>query len=162
MCRFCWSLKLLRTKHCRTCGICVYRFDHHCAWASNCIGGGNHRLFFCYILSQLSLMLFFLLEVLFGFSRGPASPKLVIPVVLFFLSTLATLFVGILVKMHVGFILSDGTTYEVHRGFRIPAMKEPQDGNPYGKGSAWRNITAFLFRVKSRVEVLPTTWRAPF
>ncbi|XP_071806944.1 palmitoyltransferase ZDHHC23-B-like [Asterias amurensis] len=44
-CDVCKLLKPERAGHCRICGHCVNRLDHHCVWIDSCIGVGNHRSF---------------------------------------------------------------------------------------------------------------------
>merc|ERR1739848_251135 len=37
-CVVCCRLRSSRSKHCRECGRCVERFDHHCPWVGTCVG----------------------------------------------------------------------------------------------------------------------------
>uniref|UniRef100_A0A7S4QL39 Palmitoyltransferase n=1 Tax=Alexandrium monilatum TaxID=311494 RepID=A0A7S4QL39_9DINO len=48
-CRHCRMWQPPRAKHCRDCGCCVLRNDHHCPFVNNCIGQRNYA-FFCAML----------------------------------------------------------------------------------------------------------------
>ncbi|VEU20555.1 DEKNAAC101517 [Brettanomyces naardenensis] len=40
-CLKCKADKPERCHHCKTCGRCVLKMDHHCPWTMNCVGYGN-------------------------------------------------------------------------------------------------------------------------
>ncbi|OWF42903.1 probable palmitoyltransferase ZDHHC16 [Mizuhopecten yessoensis] len=48
VCRKCFSKKPARTHHCKTCGKCVLKMDHHCPWLNTCVGFYNQRYFFLF------------------------------------------------------------------------------------------------------------------
>ncbi|KAJ8931441.1 hypothetical protein NQ314_015623 [Rhamnusium bicolor] len=45
VCGVCHGYKAPRAHHCRKCGRCVLKMDHHCPWINNCVGWGNHAHF---------------------------------------------------------------------------------------------------------------------
>ncbi|KAJ2753303.1 palmitoyltransferase akr1, partial [Coemansia nantahalensis] len=48
-CFSCLNKRPLRSKHCRVSNRCVALFDHHCPWAYNVVGLGNHREFVAFL-----------------------------------------------------------------------------------------------------------------
>lgn len=60
-CPVCKVVRPPRAGHCRICGVCVLRLDHHCVWINSCVGQANHRSF-------LLTLVFFLLTSLYGTS----------------------------------------------------------------------------------------------
>ncbi|KAJ8010742.1 hypothetical protein DPEC_G00078320 [Dallia pectoralis] len=60
-CSVCMVDRPPRAGHCRICGICVLRLDHHCVWINNCVGQANHCSF-------LLTLILFLLTSLHGIS----------------------------------------------------------------------------------------------
>ncbi|CAG9765258.1 unnamed protein product [Ceutorhynchus assimilis] len=49
-CGVCHGFKAPRSHHCRKCGRCVQKMDHHCPWINNCVGWGNHAHFTYFLL----------------------------------------------------------------------------------------------------------------
>jgi len=55
MCPHCFQLKPPRSSHCRTCGACIRRRDHHCPWINNCVGHNNEHVFYVFVLSAAAV-----------------------------------------------------------------------------------------------------------
>lgn len=50
-CKTCKQFKPPRTYHCKKCGRCNLRMDHHCPWLSGCVGYRNHAAFIKFMTS---------------------------------------------------------------------------------------------------------------
>ncbi|XP_077592324.1 palmitoyltransferase ZDHHC23-B [Stigmatopora nigra] len=53
-CSVCRVVRPPRAGHCRICGICVLRHDHHCVWIDSCVGLANHQSFLLTLIFFLS------------------------------------------------------------------------------------------------------------
>ncbi|XP_048350460.1 palmitoyltransferase ZDHHC23 [Sphaerodactylus townsendi] len=74
-CSKCRLVRPARAGHCRICGRCVKRLDHHCVWINSCVGEQNHLAF-------ILVLFLFLLTSVYGISltldticRGKATIK---------------------------------------------------------------------------------------
>ena len=57
-CRTCKVPRPARSKHCRLCGHCVRRFDHHCAWLNCDVGEENLRWFHLFLVTHWTLCVY--------------------------------------------------------------------------------------------------------
>ncbi|KAL0478136.1 palmitoyltransferase [Acrasis kona] len=58
LCLSCKQRKPDRTHHCRQCGVCILKMDHHCHWFNNCIGYYNYKYFNLFIVWTVAATLF--------------------------------------------------------------------------------------------------------
>eukprot|EP01056_Protomagalhaensia_sp_Gyna25_P003035 Protomagalhaensia_sp_Gyna_25__3034@NODE_279_length_4065_cov_305_284401_g214_i0_p1_GENE_NODE_279_length_4065_cov_305_284401_g214_i0NODE_279_length_4065_cov_305_284401_g214_i0_p1_ORF_typecomplete_len357_score16_06DHHC/PF01529_20/3_7e02DHHC/PF01529_20/6_9e29Tmemb_9/PF05434_11/44Tmemb_9/PF05434_11/9_5_NODE_279_length_4065_cov_305_284401_g214_i015402610 len=67
-CRTCKIPRPGRSKHCRFCGACCCKYDHHCIWVNNCVGLLNWRLFLGFLMANWSLCLYgsYLIPLMIG------------------------------------------------------------------------------------------------
>jgi palmitoyltransferase ZDHHC13/17 len=75
VCPDCKIYRPARSRHCQCCDKCVEKFDHHCPWVNNCIGGRNLGWFFGFIntvLAALGLKLWACAETLRSTQEQPA------------------------------------------------------------------------------------------
>jgi len=63
-CPTCMIRKPIRSKHCRECGYCVARMDHHCVWLDGCVGLQNHGRFVLFLVFHILSVLLYLVCVL--------------------------------------------------------------------------------------------------
>lgn len=134
VCVVCRARKRMRSHHCKECGRCVDRLDHHCPWIDNCVGLENQRSFYCFILMLLSTILYFyyvivlyaceavlpamargsigdLFTAMYNGAIGPElRPLIVLASAAFNLIWIS--FVGALVARHTAYMLVNITTYE--------------------------------------------------
>ena len=66
--RICNICKIVRrnsdnTHHCDECNICIKGVDHHCSWISKCISVKNKKLYYLFLLSTFSLLIYFILAL---------------------------------------------------------------------------------------------------
>ncbi|CAH0605463.1 unnamed protein product [Chrysodeixis includens] len=52
-CVVCNGYKAPRSHHCRKCGYCVKKMDHHCPWINCCVGHNNHGYFNMFLMSAV-------------------------------------------------------------------------------------------------------------
>ena len=49
ICPFCRIQRPARAYHCPACSRCIHKYDHHCPWIRNCVGGRTLGLFYLFL-----------------------------------------------------------------------------------------------------------------
>jgi len=145
VCVVCRARREMRSHHCKECGRCVQRLDHHCPWIDNCVGLGNQRSFYCFIVILFGTIVYFYyvvqvycVEEVFPLWSKGFSLSLAIPWGQLFMAVVAAFdliwlaFVGALVARHTGYMAVNITTYEV-----LVRPSHVQRRFPKNRGQFW-------------------------
>lgn len=147
-CEVCKFHVPIRACHCRSCGRCVKRRDHHCPWTACCVGRDNHIYFMLWLMVEFALMVGVNGDIILSLIK----PK---PVIQWFLDNAGLLLIFILTMFdlgliswlitgHVNMITKNFTVWERSRRKRISYLKNLPDGmQPFDRGII-ENVVEFL------------------
>jgi palmitoyltransferase len=120
-----------RTRHCHECRRCVAAYDHHCNWIGQCVGEGNHGLFFLFLLFEFLLSttvaycFFFLasptasiLRIMFCTSKTSSAVS--------FLLAFTVVFITSLLCSHLYFLYTGQRTWELIKWRTLPYVDHPR------------------------------------
>jgi len=156
--------KPLRSKHCRDCGYCIARMDHHCVWLDSCVGLQNHGRFLVFLVLHIVSVTLFLACVLPVLRQAiaaalpahlddasqvlrvavlrPISPLLIQSI--FALGTTCSLLA--LLQEQIRNVLRNTTSNERLNGRRYAWITDPTTGrfhNRFDRGT-WTNFLEFV------------------
>ncbi|KAJ6554392.1 DHHC palmitoyltransferase-domain-containing protein, partial [Mycena capillaripes] len=158
-CSRCSIVKPYRAHHCRVCGTCILKFDHHCPWIGQCVGARNHKFFLNFSLATLVFTLYTFSSLLafnvngggLGGEDGDVDPQ---EVVVIALAALFALFTSTLGVAHTRLILLSQTTVE---SLSVQRMKERE-----GEGLRDAGIGCWELGAKRRaLAAYDAEWGAP-
>ncbi|KAJ7704046.1 DHHC palmitoyltransferase-domain-containing protein [Mycena rosella] len=96
--------------HCRVCGTCVLKFDHHYPWIEQCVGARNHKFFLNFVLATALFTLYTFASLLaFNVRGGRVGPQEGVVIGIAALFALFTLSLG---AAHTRMVLLSQTTVE--------------------------------------------------
>eukprot|EP00736_Rhodelphis_marinus_P008506 Rmarinus@m.4134 len=139
-CKKCQKRRPPRSHHCQVCGTCVLKMDHHCPWVNNCVGWGNYKYFYLFLVwlcagsAYATLMLG---DFLFGWIGGERFHHRYV-MMAFIVAVSVTLSLFLMSLWHGFLILRGLTTIEFyHRKLRSVLLRSRGElfSNPYDLGS---------------------------
>ena len=140
VCGKCDRIRPPRTHHCSVCNSCVLKMDHHCPWIYNCVGRGNQKYFYLFLLHVFLVDLFFVITscrpAIKAFGAPIADPGRPWIVLTFVIAAVLCVAVGAFLAFHTYLIMRNMTTIE----FMIPdgASRTRYNGrfvrNPHDQG----------------------------
>ena len=119
----------LRSHHCKKCGICVLKYDHHCKFINTCIGEDNHIKFIFFLFFQsisIILALYGLFKTINLFLENNDNSRytdIPIPIYIFIFILLFLFgYCCILFLFHTYLVCTNQTTYEIFHKEKCPYL----------------------------------------
>ncbi|KAF5376746.1 hypothetical protein D9615_007891 [Tricholomella constricta] len=108
-------VKPYRTHHCRSCGTCILKYDHHCPWIGQCVGARNQKFFLNFTQATSVYALYVVATLIVYTVRAANSPDGDIDpqrIVIIALAAIFALFTTLLQISHIRMIWMGQTTLE--------------------------------------------------
>eukprot|EP01122_Echinamoeba_exundans_P014517 TRINITY_DN6597_c0_g1_i1.p1 TRINITY_DN6597_c0_g1~~TRINITY_DN6597_c0_g1_i1.p1 ORF type:complete len:291 (-),score=-9.71 TRINITY_DN6597_c0_g1_i1:28-900(-) len=138
----------LRAKHCKHCGYCVERYDHHCSILACCVGGNNHVAFVDYLVVESALCAHWC-WILIDESIFQAIHPWIWATILTLAVIGCTMIPVALLIQHLFLILTNQTSWEFYRRDRIPYLADlDEEVLPFDQGCV-ANINIFCCRMRN-------------
>ena len=145
LCEKCEIVVPPRSWHCDTCRCCQLKRDHHCIFASNCIGYLNHRFFMVFLVhfciatiyatcynsyyiwilnGDQYLNLYTLIKMLLPMLMLVNSTMKELNLFFYLLTIIGACFTGVLLIFHGNLIIRNTTTHERNKGSYDGGLKK--------------------------------------
>lgn len=153
-CDYCEIEQPMRAKHCEDCKQCVRKHDHHCPWLDACVGEGNHKYFWTFLLVTTILILWTFAITWTNFQYEVSWKDWWKRNVVFIIDMLILSFGGFtvigLLGFHTFLMFRGLTTWELVSRERITYLKHlTEDFHPFDE-SCFMNMYNFLTVCKYR------------
>lgn len=125
LCTICRRVRDMRAFHCKLCGSCVQRMDHHCPWVDRCIGLENQRSFYVFLILLAAVFLLFFHISIYCLTKVEMNGASIAVLLVLLCDMPAMMFVLALILRQTVYMLVNVTTYEVlvcppHMSNRFP------------------------------------------
>ncbi|KAG5637705.1 hypothetical protein H0H81_003561 [Sphagnurus paluster] len=120
-------VKPYRTHHCRTCGTCVLKYDHHCPWIGQCVGARNQKFFLNFTTAASAYTIYVCAALIVFTVRAATSPRGDLDpqrIIIIALAAVFAMFTTLMQVSHIGMICRGQTTIE---SMHARNMKERED-----------------------------------
>lgn len=163
-CSKCNAPKPDRCHHCRKCGTCILRMDHHCPWVmDSCIGLRNYHAFLLFLWYTTGLSVYTLYTLVSAFVRllERDDEDIALPISWILLAALA-LIVGMALLpffiFHVYLTSVNKTTLEYMEGMeRVGEENQARDSAPPSSRQRLANLLTREADDEAHEALLPTT-----
>ncbi|KAJ7206661.1 DHHC palmitoyltransferase-domain-containing protein [Mycena pura] len=136
-CSRCAIVKPYRAHHCRVCGTCILKFDHHCPWIGQCVGARNHKFFINFAVATFVFTSYTFASLLaLNVANGDVDPQ---EVVIIALAALFALFTATLGVAHTRMLVLSQTTVE---SLGVQRLKERESTALAADGVGWWELGA--------------------
>ena len=157
-CKKCNNPRPPRAHHCKICGKCTLKMDHHCPWVANCVGYNNQKNFYQFLFYATTgdcLAAIILMIRLFNLdynikSHVPAGTKITSPFqLMWFMWEPIQTFVGfacaLAMTISIGTLFRKQTYMLFNNQTTIDAKMYPEwESGPYYEKDQWKSFSSVM------------------
>jgi len=153
-----------RCHHCRLCGMCILKMDHHCPWIYNCVGYANYKFFFlllCYSVVDLHFIFWTMMES----TKVAVEDNTEFQTMFFLLyghtiSAFLVVSLNVFLIFHAGLLWKNMTTIEYCEKSTAKDQDDPDQQGVIGMGWSRYDLGP-VYNIKASLGENPLLWLLP-